>query len=183
MNENENQVVEIEAMKGAYSSLKDLNQEEQARVIEWLVKKLSLLDLLGFEGLQKKNIKKEILDNLKGTEINNDIASFDSVADLFAASNANSDQEKVLLIASYLQIKNSLSEITSREINKGLQHMGHGVGNITNTISGLIDKKPQLMIQTRKEGKSQQAQKKYKVTTEGVIAAKKLINQTNGSNE
>ena len=34
---------------------------------------------------------------------------------------------------------------------------------------------PKLMIQTRKEGKTRQAQKKYKVTHEGMSAAKKMF--------
>ena len=81
------------------------------------------------------------------------------------------------MVAAYLQNKGGEKELTSREINKELKNLGHGVGNITNAISSLSVKKPSLMIQTRKEGRSKQAQKKYKVTTEGFEAVKRLISQ------
>ena len=53
--------------------------------------------------------------------------------------------------------------------------MGHRVTNITVAINSLMNRKPQLMIQTRKEGTSQQAHKKYKVSAEGLNAVKKMI--------
>ncbi len=104
-----------------------------------------------------------------------DIMSFESVADIFGKANPESDADKVLIVGAYLQGKNPTGELTGRQINKELKNLGHGVGNITNAITSLMERKPKLMIQTRKEGKSRQAQKKYRVTTEGLTAAKKLI--------
>ena len=79
------------------------------------------------------------------------------------------------MVASYLQEAKNLSELTGREINKELTHLGHGIKNITAAINSLMNKKPKLMIQTHKAGKAKQAQKKYKVTTEGLAAARKMI--------
>jgi len=78
-----------------------------------------------------------------------------------------------------LQEKNSDQELTGREINSELNHLGHGVGNITNAISSLINRKPSLMIQTRKAGKTKQAQKRYKITHEGMKQVKEMIAKEN----
>ncbi len=165
--ETNQQDKEIQSMLNAYNELKDLSEEEKIRALSWLTSKL------GLNGKVKQNINYKPLETS-----NNNFSSFDSVVDLFAAANVQKDQEKVLLAAAYLQLKQNLTDITSLEINKELKNMGHKVGNITATISGLINKSPQLMIQTRKEGKSMQAQKKYKVTTEGINTAKTFLINT-----
>lgn len=168
MSENEHQDMEIIAMQESYNLLKDLEPDAQKRVINWLTGRLNL------SGQIKQKIQNN-QESFNGDDINSYFSSYKTLADLFAIANVKSDQDKVLLTASYLQVKNNVPELISREINKELENLGHKVGNITNTISSLMFKKPQLMIQTRKEGKTQQAQKKYKVTIEGLTAAKKLI--------
>lgn len=161
---------ELKAMNDIYFTLKDLDDVVKQRVLQWVIGKFSLdVKSKKIAGVGQEN--GEIIQ--KG---NKDFSSINSVADIFANANVRSEAEKVLLVASYLQQKKDRSELTGREINKELNHLGHGVLNITNTISSLIKRKPQLMIQTRKEGKTKQAQKKYKVTEEGLVAAKKLIN-------
>jgi hypothetical protein len=153
---------ELKAMGEVYSALKALEDDARQRVIDWVVGKFALKPVTGQSG---ESFTEAI-----------DLRSFESVADSFAHANHKSDPEKVLIVGAYLQQKQGNGELTGREINKQLKHLGHPVKNITNVISSLINKKPKLMIQTRKEGKSQQAQKKYKVTIEGFAAAKKLIN-------
>lgn len=148
---------EIQAMTRVHSALKDLDEDAKQRVLDWARDKFSL----------------------KGPKTGGggaDIMSFESIADIFAQANPKSDSDKVLVVGAYLQEKKAGGELTGREINKELKHLGHGVGNITNAITSLTERKPSLMIQTRKEGKTKQAQKKYKVTTEGLAAAKNLIN-------
>lgn len=168
---------ELLVMSEVYKKIKDLTDEEKMRVLDWLANKFSLTSA---SSSQKKNTptgapqRDESSDNLK---------SFDSLADVFAVANVKTDQEKVLLSASYLQLKNDAADLTGREINKELQQLGHGVGNITNTITGLMARKPKLMIQTHKSGKTKQAQKKYKVTTEGLAVAKKYLAQTTESDD
>jgi len=97
------------------------------------------------------------------------------VADIFAKAHPRKDVEKVLIVASYIQEKKGGEELTAREINMKLNLLGHHVRNITSTIGALMHRKPQLMIQTRKEGKTKQAQKRYKVSLEGLALAKRMI--------
>jgi len=160
---------ELEAMNKTYAALKDLEDNAKQRVIDWAIGKFSLREKQSGGG---KHFQLPVAG-----ESMVDIGAFASVADIFAKAKPQSDADKVLVVAAYLQSKGGEKELTGREINKDLNNLGHGVGNITNAISSLSVKKPSLMIQTRKEGKSKQAQKKYKVTTEGLEAVKRLISQ------
>ena len=158
---------ELRAMNSVYEALKDLDENARTRAVSWLIDKFSI---------NRPKIIATAVPQLK-TE-NNDvgsIVSFTSTAELFGKTAFKTISDKVLLIAAYLQLKENKEELTSREINKELNHLGHGVDNITAAVSFLITRKPSLMIQTRKEGKSQQAQKKYKVTVEGIKAAEAMI--------
>jgi|SRR5208283_3495760 len=162
---------ELKAMGDVYSVLKNLEDEGRQRVIDWIIGKFALSSTS-----QKKRGGLPKTEGNAREEENRDFDCFDSVADVYANASVKTDSDKVLVLASYLQLKKGGEDLTGREINKELTHLGHGVSNITSTISALMNRKPQLMIQTRKEGKSQQAQKKYKVTNEGLIEARKMIN-------
>jgi hypothetical protein len=91
----------------------------------------------------------------------------DSVADLFAAANPTTEADKALVVASWLQTQNE-EDWTGFMVHSQLKHLGHGVSNITVAIETLISQKPQLAMQTRKSGKSKQARKLYRLTTEGL---------------
>ena len=160
---------ELKAMNDVYNALKGLEDDAKQRVIGWVVGKFSLNNRI-----KEFTETEQEFDDSRGFA-EKDLSSFESVADVFGNANVKSEADKVLVVGAYLQQKKGGGELTGREINKELHHLGHGVSNITATISSLINKKPQLMIQTRKEGKTKQAQKKYKVTKEGFTAANKMI--------
>ena len=160
---------ELKAMHDAYEAIEALGDDEsKARVIRWLFSKFSVAGSK-LHTLQSTISKSEILH----TKV--DIPSYETVADIFSHASPRTCSDKVLIVASFLQEKYEKSELTGLEINNELRHLGHGVSNITVAIQGLIDKKPKLMIQTRKEGKSRQAHKKYKVTVEGIKIAKEML--------
>ena len=155
--------LELKAMQITYSAIKGLDDDAKKRLIDWLIGKFSL-------GV-KKEIAQNFVSNDLRTENYNDIHEILSrsvqIAEIFGQLEPKTDSEKVLIVAAFLQENQGLAELTSRQINDELKHLGHGVSNITTSIGMLINKRPNMMIQTRKEGKSQQAQKKYKVTAEG----------------
>jgi len=103
------------------------------------------------------------------------LTSFESVAEVFAKASPSKDPDKALVVAAYLQEKEERPELTSRDINGQLKHLGHGINNITAAINSLKGRKPKLMVQTRKEGTSQQAPKKYKVTIEGLNRVREML--------
>jgi hypothetical protein len=152
---------ELKAMNEVYSAIKDLEDDAKQRVLNWALGKFSL--------------KKRVLPNMSEGGQSLDIISFESVADIFAKASPQSEADKVLVVAAYLQKKNAVEELVSREINNELKNLGHPMSNITTAVGTLINRKPKLMIQTRKGGTTQQAQKKYKVTNEGFMAVQKMI--------
>ena len=83
------------------------------------------------------------------------------------ASRASTEPERSLVVAYWSQ--RLRVTITSKHwaVNKELKHLGHGVSNITRALDDLKGRKPQLVIQTQKSGKSKQARKLYKVTGAG----------------
>ena len=161
---------ELRAMITVYEALQGLDSDAKVRVIDWVLRKFQLRHSSGFlpvdeqeaggVGAQKKDIK-----------------DFDSVADVFALANPKNTADKAIVVAAYLQVSKGGIDVSGREINKELTQMGHGVQNITRAVEPLIRKKPQLLIQTRKEGKTKQAQKKYRVTNEGFAFVKNLVNR------
>ncbi|MBI5455221.1 MAG: hypothetical protein HY956_11370 [Deltaproteobacteria bacterium] len=157
---------EIKAMSDVNEAIKELQDDAKTRVIQWILNKYSLN--LGAV------VNKGARPNAENSR-DIDIKSFDSVANIFEKATPQNAPDKVLIVAAFLQEKFDKSELTGGEIHKELRHLGHGLSNITDTISQLEAKKPKLMIQTKKEGKSKQAKKKYKVTAEGLKAARQML--------
>jgi hypothetical protein len=161
---------ELRAMITVYEALKDLDDEAKVRVVQWVAGKFEL-------GYPKRTYPETDVDpDGAGTE-ERGLMDFGSLADAFAVANPKNTADKALVVAAYLQASKGGADVSGREINKELTQIGHGVHNITRAVEPLIKKKPQFIIQTRKEGKTKQAQKKYRVTNEGFMFVKRLINR------
>jgi hypothetical protein len=161
---------ELRAMITVYEALKDLDDEAKGRVIEWVSGKFELERSERFYPEDDRNPVEAPFEE-KG------LLDFGSVAEAFGAANPKNTPDKALVVAAYLQASKGGTDISGREINRELTQIGHGVNNITRAVEPLIKKKPQLLIQTRKEGKTKQAQKKYRVTSEGFMFVKRLVNR------
>ena len=66
-------------------------------------------------------------------------------------------------------------DLDSQRINKELKNLGHPSTNITRDFDALIRRSPRQVIQVRKEGKSRQARKRYKLTREGIKAVEQML--------
>jgi len=164
---------EIDAMSKVYAALQDLEDDQRQRVLDWISSKLGLT-------VKKASKQQKVDDSVTDdTNTESDLECYDTVADLFSLATVKTEPQKVLLVAAFLQKKLEKTELTSKEINDELKNLGHKVSNITSAVNGLLNRKPQLMIQTRKEGVHKQAQKKFKVTVAGFKEAKKLISHQN----
>ena len=161
---------ELRAMITVYEALKDLDDPAKVRVIEWVSGKLEL-------GHSKRYYPENDWGPEETSHEERGLMDFGSIADAFAVANPKNTADKALVVAAYLQASKGGIDVSGREINKELTQMGHGVHNITRAVEPLIKKKPQFIIQTRKEGKTKQAQKKYRVTNEGFTFVKRLINR------
>ena len=157
---------EIRIMNEIYESLRGLDAHAQRRIMGWVLEKLSM-DLPWEMG-------EDTCWEVAGS---GDTKSLPPVANLFARARPKNDAERVLVAAAYLQTTQPGEELTAREITMKLAVLGHGVRNITATINSLMNKRPQLMVQTCKKGTTKQAQKRYKVTPGGIAAVQIMMRQ------
>lgn len=98
-----------------------------------------------------------------------------SLADLFAAANPQSSSEMALVAAYWLQHSEQITELDAQRINSELTHLGHRLLNVTRTLDNLKNARPALVVQTRKEGSTKQARKRYKLTVAGIKAVENML--------
>jgi hypothetical protein len=164
---------ELNAMNTALSALSDLEQDAQKRVMSWLQERLKITAPESNPPMTPGNPPVKNLPTASQTSI----ASFSSLAELLSQANTKTDLQRVLIAAAFEQEHKQKKELTGREINQELQHVGYRSTNVTRSIDSLKAKKPKLMIQTKKEGSSKQAKKKYRVTVEGIKAVQDMISK------
>ncbi len=169
------QLADLKALESILKTLEPLQEDERARVLRWTAEKL---------GIQQVGPGKA--GGAAGKVAPIDAAfekhpsGFQSVGDFLAAASPDTDADRVLCVAVYLQDfseKPDEVRLSGKQINDVLKDLGHGVKNITDSINTLKLRKPQHMIQTKKSGKSRQAWKEYRVTRSGVEYAYKLISE------
>jgi len=100
---------------------------------------------------------------------------FHSLPDLYGAVSPETNSERVLVVGYWFQVVQGENDLDGFQINRELRHLGHGIINITTALSSLIDRKPQLVIQTRKSGNSKQARKRYRLTDAGIKVVQQMI--------
>jgi hypothetical protein len=177
---------EIIAISKVYEALKDLNQDQQRRILNWLMDKFDLTEYQEEKkemyarsqntGREKEAVveKQPVMDELPAAEEKPAVSSlkeFKSLSNLFAVLTAKRNYEKVLVVASYLQETNNLEDFNAREVNTALKKNGHHISSITVALYTLVNKKPPQVEVTRKVGKSM----RYRVTPEGIEKAKGFI--------
>jgi len=157
---------ELRVMSAVYEEFTRIDDEAKQRVLNWVAGKFSLKSYKA----AMTGIGASALD--KGTV---SIESFNSVADAFNAAGPEIDRDKALVVAAFIQKSIGKDEVTGYEINQELRQLGHGLNNITDAINQMMGKSPKLMMQVKKEGKSKQARKKYRVTAEGFKVVQQML--------
>jgi len=170
--ENSDAMAELTAMTAVAKALQDLDSQSVRRILQWAT------DRFGATGKISTSKAAPIENELtiereapaqSGTE------SYKEIADLYAAAKPKGDAEKALVVAYWVQRSKANGDFDAGTINKELKNLGHGIGNITAALGSLIARRPNLVIQTRKAGTSQQARKRYKLTNEGVKYVDRMI--------
>jgi len=176
-----NPLLELKAMEEVHSALAKLTVDGQQRVVAWAVSALQLS--LGAPAIttghhqgrppQAASVQQDAPSG--GGDVATGAGAYASFADLFSAASPTTNQEKALVGGYWLQVCQGVESFASMAINNELKNLGEGVENITSAFDGLKDTKPQLALQVRKDGKSQQARKKYKLTVAGIRAVERMI--------
>jgi len=196
--------LEINAMSEVLEALKDLNRTQIKRIIDWTTSKFGLMESENMQQTETEEVqpvKDEPVEvSVEPTDQDNipadtpplevdpktrpldtrglGLKRYKSIENLFLASTVTTVASRILLAAAYLQEKLGFTEVSSFDINSRLKKLGYGVSNITTAINGLLTKKPPRMAQTKKEGDSKQAKRKFIVTEEGLDIAKTYLART-----
>lgn len=156
---------EIRAMTAVAEALKGLEADALQRVLSWAVARFGEGDsTLGGVPLQ-------VIDNLPATRP----GSFASVHDLFESAKPESGLDRILVIGYWFQVGENQETFDSQSVNTQLKDLGYASANITRDLGYLIARTPKLVIQTRKEGTTRQARKKYRLTREGIRVVETLL--------
>lgn len=153
---------EVNAMQAVATALEALEQGAQARVLEWAAKRYGIALPKAPGRIGEKS------DDQSDRE-------FDSFVDLFDKAGPKSDPERALVGGYWFQVGNATESFTGQQVNDALKDLGHGIGNITVAISSLQDRKPALVRQVSKSGRSKQARKTYKLTSNGIDVVERMI--------
>lgn len=169
---------ELQAMVALEQALSGLDADVQQRVLRWANER--------FGGVAVPAVKpaaavqaggggpaREVPENRTGE--GGGIEEAETLAEFYDRAGASTDGEKVLVASYWFQFREGAAEIEARHINTQLKHLGHGVGNVTRAFESLKSQKPALIVQTRKDGSTKQAQKKFKVTSEGKKAVERML--------
>jgi DNA-binding PadR family transcriptional regulator len=158
---------EIKAMQTISTALQSLEPDAVRRVLKW-----------ANERFQIRSPAPTMPDySPHGSE--NPPQAFNEFSDLFDAANPMMDVDKALLAAYWFQVVQKHDDLDSLQLNTELKHLGHPSGNITRALDNLINRSPRLVMQTRKDGTTKQARKRYKLTREGIRAVEKMIANPN----
>lgn len=164
---------EFAAMQAVFSALSPLDEGARQRVFDYVSSRLGLAATV----VRKTPLGKQCVMADEGYDedvkepsarIGGPPRTFEHFAEVFDAVDPQTDRDRALVAAYWLQTSADASSVDGFSINRELKHLGHGLGNVTRAIDGLKAAKPALMIQLKKSGKSQQARKEYKVTAAGV---------------
>jgi hypothetical protein len=158
---------ELKAMATIEAALKDLPEDERTRVMQWAAARFKVAGKARVEGGEADDPSAD----RTSLEKYNDLASF------YDAASPTDDGAKALVGAYWMQFKEGVSDVEAMTVNTRLKHLGHGVGNITRAFEALKAEKPSLIVQTRKEGSTKQARKKFKVTNEGKKRVEGMLGQ------
>ncbi len=80
------------------------------------------------------------------------------------------------MVAAYFhQTLKGEPDFDSQSLNSQLKHLGFPSANITRDMERLVGRSPKPIIQTRKEGTTRQARKKFRLTQEGIRAVEAML--------
>lgn len=153
--------LELAAMKtvaGALARLPD--QRSRWRVLSWALDHFPSVEDPGFRG---------------GRLLPAGDPRFETLADLFTATEPRKESEKALVGGYWFQRHSPAGTFTAQEVNKGLKDLGHRVVNITGALDDLMRRAPKMVAQLEKAGKTRQARKTYRVTPEGVRTVREML--------
>jgi len=169
---------ELEAMKTLHEALLPLKPEARGRVVAWALGALDIPMSLKAGASSRSNTDRST-DSDDGRPEDGEVGArnsgFTEFADLLGEASPQTDADKALVGGYWFQVVAGADDFTSQAVNDKLKDTGEAVGNITRAMDKLKTSKPQLVRQLLKSGKTQQARKKFKLTSAGVQAVERML--------
>jgi hypothetical protein len=177
--------VEIDAMSAVATALADLDEDAQNRVLRWAAERYGVTVGGSRGGGGSRGRVDRGHNTTNGGQTGDvghrgegeDAPAFEHFAELFAAVQPKTNDDKALVAAYWVQEIQGQAQWQSRQLTTELKNLGHPIPNITDALSSNMRKKPQRVIQLRKSGNSRQANKTYKVTYEGLAHVRGMLTQ------
>jgi hypothetical protein len=172
--------LEIEAMGKVSKALGGLDEDARGRVIRWVAERYSIAlgpvpertaPIRGVGGSAEAVDE----DRINEEEVEDEAGNWEHFAELYDASGASTHPQGMLVAAYWVQVLKGQGSFGSFELNKLLKDLGHGATGTAKVMSALIAKKPALILQLKKSGRSQQARKTYRLTEAGKKAVEQMI--------
>lgn len=163
---------EFDAFKAVHDALEPLEDDARSRVIK------SVITLLAIDAKVQSEPDADVADEeaeAAAAKAAESAPTYSAFAELYAAANPTTNSDRALIAGYWLQVCQGTESFAAQAANKELTHLGHKVANITAAIDYLRKAKPQLVLQLKKSGSSQQARKTYKVSHAGVKRVEEMI--------
>jgi hypothetical protein len=170
---------EIEAMGQVVAALDKLgNNDARARVLRWASDRYGVPLAVSGPARPETGTFDGRVDDMapRGADIREASEPvYEAFVDFFDAVDPKSDVDKALTAAYWLQVFSKQPSWQSLRVNNLLKDMGHGVANVTSALRTAQERKPALVRQVHKSGRSQQSWKTYKLTTSGVSHVRRRL--------
>lgn len=161
MSLSESQDPEISAMSAIANALDHLPEDARARVLAWARSRyMPRISQLGDSTAFAPPTSPPPSPSTSG--------SGETLAEFFADCSPQDDAQRVLVAATFLRRRGGTEVFTAAQAHADLIQLGYRIVNITRVLEGLEAQRPALVVMVRKEGKTKQARKLYKVTEAGL---------------
>ena len=159
---------EIKAMSDIVSALEDLEEEQVTRVLNWAQQRYSLPPRSGVSDASERSKPDDEQETPSAS-------GFSEFHDLFEAASPDTQLDRVLVAAYWLQVEKDQDTFASGPLNRKLKHLGYPSSNITRDLNNLMNRSPNLVMKVRKEGSARQSRNRYKLTSPGIDAVTQML--------
>src|SRR2546426_7478084 len=163
------EIPELKAMADIASVFAGLEEDEVQRVLRWAVGKYG--GKAGPIGQVGSGAPASTAADLNGGRE----LQFADLPAIIEAAKPTNGLERILVAAYFHEVVKGEPDFDSQSLNSQLKQLGYPSANITRDMVRLVDRSPKLIIQTRKEGSTQQARKRFRVTTEGTRMVENML--------
>jgi hypothetical protein len=158
-------IKEIEAMGKVASALAEVDRHSAQRILRWAAERFGA-------PLELRPATNAVMAPARTAP-----ASDEDLSEFFARAAPNDGPERALIVGYWLQVVTGQDDLEGLSINSELKNLGHGLPNVTATLSLLMNQQPALVIQTRKIGSSKQGRKRYRLTAAGIARVRQMVSR------